>query len=357
MVAIRVHGTVFPEQERRNVWIADGWIVEGPVGSAALVAEGWVLPGLVDAHCHVGLDAKGAVPDDVAERQAVTDRDAGVLLMRDAGSASDTRWMDDREDLPRIIRAGRHLARTKRYIPNYAHEIEPDELPAYVAQEAQRGDGWVKLVGDWIDRDVGDLSPCWPYSALEVAIAVAHEHGARVTAHVFGEDALPDLLNAGIDCIEHGTGLRPDTLDLMVSRGVALVPTVVQLGNFPSYAEAGESRFPSYAAHMRALHETRFERIGAAWEAGLPLYAGTDAGGVLPHGLIGREIVELTTYGMAPLDAIAAGSWKAREWLGQPGSLEPGIPADLVVYDADPVADPAVLLHPSRIILRGAVVA
>jgi imidazolonepropionase-like amidohydrolase len=356
MALMRVHGTVFPEQERRDVWIAEGRIVEGPVDSAVLVAEGWVLPGLVDAHCHVGLDANGAVPDDVAEGQAVSDRDAGVLLMRDAGSASDTRWMDNRDDLPRIIRAGRHLARTKRYIRNYAHEIEPDELSAYVAQEARRGDGWVKLVGDWIDRDVGDLAPCWPYPALVAAIAVAHEHGARVTAHVFGEDALPDLLNAGIDCIEHGTGLWSDTLDLMASRGVALVPTVVQLGNFPSYAKAGESRFPSFAAHIRALHETRFERIGAAWEAGLPLYAGTDAGGVLPHGLIGREIVELTTYGLAPIDAIAAGSWKAREWLGQPGSLEPGVPADLVVYAADPVADPAVLLHPSRIILRGAVV-
>jgi imidazolonepropionase-like amidohydrolase len=53
-----------------------------------------VLPGLVDAHCHVGLDAHGAVDDATSEAQALTEREAGVLLLRDAGSAADTRWMD-----------------------------------------------------------------------------------------------------------------------------------------------------------------------------------------------------------------------------------------------------------------------
>ena len=62
------------------------------------------------------------------EEQALADRDAGVLLLRDCGSPADTRWMDDRDDLPELIRAGRHLARPRRYIRNYAHEIEPDEL-------------------------------------------------------------------------------------------------------------------------------------------------------------------------------------------------------------------------------------
>ncbi|NED81031.1 amidohydrolase, partial [Streptomyces sp. SID11233] len=90
-----------------------------------------------------------------AEKQALTERDAGALLLRDAGSPSDTRWTDAREDLPRIIRAGRHIARTRRYIRNFAHEIEPEDLVAYVAREARRGDGWVKLVGDWIDREEG----------------------------------------------------------------------------------------------------------------------------------------------------------------------------------------------------------
>jgi hypothetical protein len=201
----RVRGVVLPEGEHRELAVVGGRISEEPAPGAPLVAEGWILPGLVDAHCHVGLDEHGPVAEDVQEEQALADRDAGTLLIRDAGSAADTRWIDDRDDLPVMIRAGRHLARTKRYIRNYGHEIEPEQLPEYVAHEARRSDGWVKLVGDWIDRDVGDLAPCWPRRALDAAIETAHALGARVTAHVFGEDALPDLLGAGIDCIEHGT--------------------------------------------------------------------------------------------------------------------------------------------------------
>jgi imidazolonepropionase-like amidohydrolase len=310
----------------------------------------------VDAHCHVGLDAHGPVPDHVSEQQAIVDRDAGALLLRDAGSAADTRWIDERDDLPRLIRAGRHLARPRRYIRNYAHEIEPEQLPAYVAREADRGDGWVKLVGDWIDRDVEDLAPCWPLDALTAAISVAHERGARVTAHVFGEEALPDLLAAGIDCIEHGTGLTPGLLDQMVERRVALVPTVKQLDNFLQYADAGEARFPAYAKRMRTLHMSRKDTIRAAYQAGVAIYAGTDAGGVLPHGLIGSEVAELADYGLSARDALAAGSWRAREWLGRPSGLGEGDPADFVVYDADPLADLGVLQYPRCVVLRGAVV-
>ncbi len=353
---LKFGGVTLPDGDRRDVYVVDGRVSYHVSADATHVADGWIVPGLVDAHCHVGLDEHGAVPEDVQEEQATADRDAGTLLIRDAGSAADTRWIDDREDLPRIIRAGRHLARPKRYIRNYAHEIEPEELPAYVAQEAQRGDGWVKLVGDWIDRDGGDLAPLWPDDVLQAAIEVAHAHGARVTAHVFGPDALPGLLNAGIDCLEHGTGLTPDLVDQMAAAGVALVPTAKQLNNFPEYAEAGAARFPAYAARMRDLHGRRQETIMAAYEAGVAIYAGTDAGGVLPHGLIADEVAELASYGMPPEYALGAASWRARPWLGKPGELGEGDPADFVVYDADPLQDLAVLAAPKAIVLRGRLV-
>ncbi|MGH3367477.1 MAG: amidohydrolase family protein [Nocardioidaceae bacterium] len=352
----RLRGVVLPEGDRREVYVVDGRVTYVPPGEATTVAEGWIVPGLVDAHCHVGLDLNGAVDEQTQEQQALDNRNAGALLIRDCGAPSDTRWIDGREDLPHIIRAGRHLARPKRYIRNFAHEIEPFELSAYVAQEAERGDGWVKLVGDWIDRDLGDLGPCWPREALDEAISVAHRHGARVTAHVFGEDALPDLLDAGIDCIEHGTGLSAELIDTMVARGVALVPTVKQLNSFPGYADAAAERFPAYAARMRGLFERRVATIAAAHEAGVAVYAGTDAGGVLPHGLIAAEVAELADYGLSRYDALGAASWGARDWLGMNATLDEGAPADLVVYPADPLADLAVLTAPSRIVLRGRVV-
>ncbi|MDP9822575.1 amidohydrolase family protein [Nocardioides massiliensis] len=355
---LRFTGIVLPDGERRTFDVVGGVIAPEPVADAEVVCtDGWIVPGLVDAHCHIGLDSGGAVDEATTEAQAIADRDSGALLLRDCGSAADTRWVHDREDLPRLVRAGRHLARPKRYIRNYGHEFEPEELPAYVAQEAQRGDGWVKLVGDWIDRDRGDLAPLWPRDVLEAAMEVAHAHGARVTAHVFGEEALPDLIEAGIDCIEHGTGLSPDLVGLMAERGVALVPTVKQLLNFPEYAASGEEKFPGYAAHMRDLFARRKETIGAAYDAGVAIYAGTDAGGVQPHGLLAEEVLELTAYGLSAQDALAAASWKGRAWLGFDAVLTPGAMADFVVYDADPLADLRVLQHPRTVVLRGRVVA
>ncbi|KPI07063.1 hypothetical protein OK074_3995 [Actinobacteria bacterium OK074] len=356
---LHVKGRVLvgPEDVRDELWVVGGRISYDRPGAARDVrtVEGWALPGLVDAHCHVGLSATGPVPDEVSEEQALTDRDMGALLLRDAGSPSETRWIDTREDLPKIVRAGRHIARTRRYIRDFAHEIEPDDLVAYVGREARRGDGWVKLVGDWIDRGLGDLSPCWPRAAVEAAITEAHRLGARVTAHCFAEDSLRDLAEAGIDCVEHATGLTEDTIPLFAERGVAIVPTLINIGLFPKLADDGEAKYPRWSAHMRRLHERRYDTVRAAYDAGIPVYVGTDAGGTLPHGLVAGEVAELVTAGIPPLDALSATAWGARSWLGRPG-LEEGAPADLVVYEADPRADVRVLAAPRRVVLNGRVV-
>jgi imidazolonepropionase-like amidohydrolase len=352
---LRLRGFVLPEGTHRDVYVAEGVVVDGPVRDATLLAEGWIVPGLVDAHCHIGLGPQGAVDRDEQERQALTDRDAGTLLARDCGVAADTRWIDDRADLPRIIRAGRHLARTRRYIRNYGIELEPDALPAAAEEQARRGDGWVKIVGDWIDRERADLTPCWPRDALAQAVARAHAAGARVTTHVFGEEALPDLIAAGMDCLEHGTGLSDELIAVLAERGIALVPTLINIDSFPAIAD-GAVRFPAYAEHMRRLHARSRAMVRAAYDAGVPIFAGTDAGGGLAHGRIADEVRALHGAGLPAEDALGAASWRARAWLGLPPALAPGAPADLVVYDADPCADLDVTAAPRRIMLRGRVV-
>ncbi|KAB8157045.1 amidohydrolase family protein [Streptomyces sp. 3MP-14] len=339
------------------IWVIDGRISLTPPASTREVTtvRGYALPGLVDAHCHVGLGPEGAVDDATSEEQALAERESGALLLRDAGSAADTRWIDRRDDLPRIIRAGRHIARPRRYIRNYAHEVEPAQLVDRVRREARAGDGWVKLVGDWIDRESGDLAPLWPADVAREAIAAAHEEGARVTAHCFAEDSLRDLVEAGIDCVEHATGLTEETVPLFAERGVAIVPTLVNIATFPRLAASGEQRYPRWAAHMRRLHARRHATVRAAWEAGIPVYAGTDAGGSLPHGLIAAEVAELAAAGLPPLAALSAATWGARAWLGRPG-LSEGAPADLVVYAEDPRRDLTELARPARVVLRGRVV-
>jgi imidazolonepropionase-like amidohydrolase len=348
-----------PDETAEQLWVLGGRISltapAVPAGARSAdrqSVDGWVLPGLVDAHCHVGLAATGAVDAATAEEQICADRAAGTLLIRDAGSPADTRWIDRREDLPRLIRAGRHLARSRRYLRGVGHELEPEELAAAVVEQARRGDGWVKLVGDWIDRRLGDLAPCWPLDVLTAAVDAAHAAGARVTAHCFGEDCLPDLLAAGIDCIEHGSGLRDETCLEAARRGVPIVPTLINVASFPAIAAAGQDRFPVYAAHLRRLHAQRYTTVLAAYEQGVPVFVGTDAGGSLPHGLIAREVAELVTAGLPVTAALDAACWAARSWLGHPG-LEEGAPADLVVYPDDPRRDVAVLGHPTLVVLRG----
>jgi imidazolonepropionase-like amidohydrolase len=351
-VRLHLRGRGLPDGEPVEWWVVDGRLSAEPVADAQTVFEdGWIIPGLVDAHCHVGLGPEGPTEFDEAVAQAEAERDAGALLLRDAGSPVDTRSLDDRDDLPRLIRAGRHLARPKRYIPRLPIDVDDEsQLPAVVAEQARWGDGWVKLVGDWIDRSVGDLAPLWSDDVLVDAIAAAHAEGARVTAHVFGEDALPGLINAGIDCIEHGTGITDDVIELMLARGTALVPTLINIENFPGFADAAV-KYPTYARHMRDLYASGKQRVGAAHDAGVPIYAGTDAGGGIAHGRIADEVDALGTIGMSATAALGAACWDARAWLGRP-ALEHGASADLVCYSEDP-RQPGVLNHPSLIMLRG----
>jgi len=349
-----IRGVVLPQGEPADMWVADGRIVDGPLQDAERIeGEYWILPGLVDAHCHIGLGEEGAVPAAVAQAQAIAERNAGVLLVRDCGVPGDTHWIDDRDDLPRIVRAGRHIARARRYLRGVAVEVEPEQLVAEVETQARRGDGWVKLVGDWIDRSVGDLAPSFPADVAAAAIARAHELGARVTAHCFGEQAPAELVAAGIDCIEHGTGLTADVIETMAQQGTALVPTMCNLANFPVFAVDGEAKFPVYAAHMKDLSRRVRATMGAAREAGVPIYSGTDAGTVLGHGWTAREIAYLGEIGDAEF-ALGAASWRARAWLGHPG-LDLGAPADLVAYPADPRTDLRITAGPAFVMLRGQV--
>jgi imidazolonepropionase-like amidohydrolase len=188
------------------------------------------------------------------------------------------------------------------------------------------------------------------------AIAAAHEAGARVTAHCFGEDSLRDLVEAGIDCVEHATGLTEDTIDLFAERGVAIVPTLINIETFPDIAAAAEGKFPVYAAHMRALHARRHATVAAAFEAGIPIYCGTDAGGSLAHGRVADEVLELAAAGLPAAAALDAAAWGARAWLGRDGLVE-GAQADLVVLADDPRDDLRVLTAPRAVVLRGRVVA
>src|SRR3954470_21459061 len=103
-VVLHLRGRVLlgPDEERPEAWVVGGRLTyEAPLGRVdeAQDVEGWVLPGLVDAPSPDGMHARGHVDDGTREQQAPADRDAGALPLGAAGSAADTRWIDEREDL------------------------------------------------------------------------------------------------------------------------------------------------------------------------------------------------------------------------------------------------------------------
>jgi imidazolonepropionase-like amidohydrolase len=354
--AWHVRGVVLPDDEVRDLWLVGDRVTHEPVpGAVTLVDRGFVLPGLVDAHCHIGIKLGGEPVESLAQARALAavDRNVGVLALRDAGSPFPYPDLDDDPEMPRLARAGRHVAPVRRYLRDIGVEVEADELPATVAAQAAAGNGWVKLVGDWIDRRTGDLAPAWDAAAMARAVATAHAAGARVAAHLFAEESVAALVRAGVDSVEHGTGLSEDDIAEMAARGTALVPTMINVETFDDIAARAVAKFPGYATHMRRLRERFPGVVRAAYEAGVPIYVGSDAGGGIGHGEAVSEMLLLRELaGMSTMDVLRAGSWGAREWLGFAGLTEGGL-ADLVVYDDDPRSDLAVLRTPRLIVLRG----
>ncbi|GAC69011.1 peptidase M38 family protein [Gordonia soli NBRC 108243] len=336
-----------------ELWVDNGVIRRESVPGAVTETDGgWIVPGLVDAHNHVGIAPGLGVTIEQARAFAQADVRAGALLIREVGSPLDTHPLDDDPTGPVFVRAGKHIARTKRYLRGYGIELDdPDDLAAEVTRQARAGDGWVKLVGDWIDREVGDLAPLWTRDQLDAAVHAAHAEGGRITAHVFGTDALPDIIAAGFDCIEHGTGLTDDLIDAMVAKSIALVPTFIQVENFPGIAD-GADRFPTYQAHMRALHRSAPAVFAAAREAGVTMFAGTDAGGFIEHGRIVDEIAAMVAAGFPARDALLAATYGPRSWLGA-GILDDGDRADFLVLDDDPTRDLQTLRRPRAVVCAG----
>ncbi|XVV11550.1 amidohydrolase family protein [Actinoplanes sp. CA-131856] len=357
-MAFHVRGAVLPDGDVKDLWLVGDRVTFEPVTGAETISDGgFVVPGLVDAHCHLGI-APGAKPIeslDQARELAWRDRDAGVLALRDAGSPFPYPELDDEAGIPRLSRAGRHVAPPKRYLRGLAVEVEADGVAEAVTEQAKAGNGWVKLVGDWIHREAGDLAPSWDEATMTAAVEAAHAAGARAAVHTFSEEGVAMMVRAGVDSVEHGTGLSLDLIDEMARRGTAFVPTMINIRTFGKIAEQARGKFDGYADHMIRLQDRFPSVVRAAYEAGVPIYVGTDAGGGIQHGLAAEEMLALEEAGLPAAEILANASWRAREWLGFPGLVEGGL-ADLVVYEADPRRDLRVVRAPSRIVLRGQVI-
>jgi imidazolonepropionase-like amidohydrolase len=340
---LRVRGPALPDGEPVDLY-ADGdrWTTE-PVAGAELVAEGWLLPGLVDAHTHPGAAEPGDPLDERLLREDLRRHVAsGVTMIRSPGLAGDPPgWFGRDGDLPRAVHAGPWIAQHGQFFDGWGRRASHAELPGLAAAQAERT-GWAKLIGDW---GFGD-EPI-PVGVLAAVVAAVHAVGGRVAVHAQHPEGCATAVEAKVDSLEHGMCLDPALLPQLAAQGTALTPTLYGIVEvLPEVASAPEGPRKDWYIGGASAHA---ELTAAAAEAGVTLLAGTDS---RPHGRVADEIRALAAAGVRPHDALAAGSWAARAYLGLPGLAE-GAPADAVVYDADPRADLSQLDHPRAIILRG----
>ncbi|MCI7551357.1 MAG: amidohydrolase family protein [Actinomycetaceae bacterium] len=352
-----------------EVWIADGIICytqpESLPASGIEEIRGYIYPGLLDAHTHPGVSrtAEPVSDADVLERLAAC-RSLGVTAIRDCGgqrNPNDVFTKDvSPQGYPKVLHCGQHIARYKRYIRYMPIDVEPSQLPEEAARQAQASDGWIKIVGDWIDRSLGtqaDLRPLWPREVLIDAVAAAHDNGARVAVHSFARSTIDDLLDASVDSIEHGTGMTPDHLLEARMRGILIDPTVCQISRFPEFAADAGSKYPVYRDTMLSMDAHRVEHIAMMVDVGVDFLMGSDTAPA--HELRERglpvELVTAVRNGIPPATVMAAASFAGRSRLGF-SNWEQGAPADFVVYDNDPERDISAVLKPTHVLIDGILV-
>lgn len=228
---LRLHGVVLPTGDRRDLFVDGGRLSFTPIdGAETVVEDGWLIPGLVDAHAHLALasPAPEASPVAAAVRaSAKAQLDAGVLVIREPGGPSrDSREIGPHEQLPRVFSGGRFLAAPGGYFPGMAREVEPGDLAAAAVEESRASGHWAKVVGDFIDGR-GVFAPTFELGALRAAVEAVHAIGGRLAIHAMTAGAIEMAIEAGVDSIEHATELAPEHLPAIARKGIALVPTML----------------------------------------------------------------------------------------------------------------------------------
>ena len=273
----------------------------------------------------------------------------GILLDVALKKAIDLGWIDG----PRVVPAGHAISPTGGHLdPTMFQKFAPHVLPITVEEGVANGVDEVRKAVRYqikygaqlikVCASGGVMSHTGPAGAqqysdeeLQAIADEAHRAGLRVAAHAHGDDGIRAAIEAGIDCIEHGSLMSDETLDLMIERGTFLVPTTYLADGMDTSHAAPELQAKAAEVFPRAKRT-----VSKAIERGARIACGTDAPAI-PHGRNAKELIALVDRGMTPVQAIRAATTVAAELIevDDRGRLAPGLLADVIAVEGGPTAD------------------
>jgi imidazolonepropionase-like amidohydrolase len=373
--------------EAADVLIADGRIrrigegLARPDGADELDVKGrTIVPGLMNAHSHICLDGTSPDPEAVlreespatnAVRSAARLRKilaSGVTAIRDVGAPWGVdialRRLVEAGEIPgpRMVTSGRNICMTGGHGNWMGLEADgPDGLRQAVRSQIKLGATSIKLMstGGMMTPNQRAGAPQLTIEEMTAAAEEAHKAGFPITAHAESDEGVRNAVLAGCDSVEHGHGATVDTLQLMLDRNAALVPTI--LSDRRIIEAPPGAGIPDFVVEKCVpLGDALIETLHNAFRMGVTIAAGNDGGAPLVEvGEMAEEVALYVRHGLSPQKALESATINTARLfrLEQVGYLEPGWHADILVVDGDPLTDISALKGPSVVIKAGRVVA
>lgn len=321
-----------------------------------------VVPGLIDSHVHLTWSGL-AVPNEISNQEsdelsllrgvanAAAHLRAGITAVRDLGSRRGTALhlaAATRLGIitaPEIVASGNLIAMTGGHAHYLGVQADgPWAVTKAVRTELAAGAGVIKIMASeglfGIDED--PRVPQFEIEELRAGAQAAHRAGKTIAAHAYGAAAITNALAAGVDTVEHGAHLEPDQAEKMASSGTIFVPTLSTYHSYTTKADAlgfnSQMRATAHETYDRARHA-----VHLAQQHKVAIAAGTDAGVPgQPHGALATELRLLVDAGLSPAEALRAATVTGAAALNLSttrGRLTPGMTADLIALDGNPLED------------------
>lgn len=365
--------------------VEEGWVELGNDGSVLEIGEGrfphsspnvhggpdyTILPGLVDAHMHFfgsrleDIAEWNLIPPELVAIRSVPDMKnllfSGFTAVRDLGSKAGVylAQAESEGDIigPTVVSSGHSLAQTGgnddlKVLPlemakalSYSYYCDgPWECVSAVRKVIREGATVIKVYASGGFAAGGKPLPNLTVEELKAIVEEGHRANVKVTAHAYGEEALNNVIEAGVDSIEHGIGLTEDIAESVRKKGIYYVPTMSVYK-----AEKAHPEYPGLLTRIRGSSKVNrseiiwrhlTKEIEIARDCDLKIAAGTDFVGAesSKHGNNSIEIEYLSEFLGSKL-ALQSGTSMSAECVGleNMGSLRKNRPAEFIVVEGKP---------------------